>query len=106
IPLKLKQPLTIEVRGEAYMPKNSFLKLNEERERKGEMLFANPRNAAAGSLRQLDPRIAAARHLDIFVYAIGDGGATGVMHHSEALDLLEELGLKVNQSRKQCKTVE
>src|SRR5690606_6180825 len=66
IPLKLKEPYTLEVRGEAFMPKKSFEALNKERAENGEVLFANPRNAAAGSLRQLDPRIAASRNLDVF----------------------------------------
>ena len=106
IPLKLNEPLSIEVRGEAYMPKKSFEKLNKAREEKGEMLFANPRNAAAGSLRQLDPRIAASRNLDIFLYGIGDYTATDVTTHSGGLDLLEELGLKVNRERRKCKDIE
>ncbi|TFD98124.1 NAD-dependent DNA ligase LigA [Jeotgalibacillus salarius] len=106
IPLRLKKPLTIEVRGEAFMPKPSFLRLNEEREEKEEALFANPRNAAAGSLRQLDPRIAASRNLDIFLYAIGDPGDTGVRSQSEGMKLLDEMGLKVNPERKMCKSIE
>ena len=106
IPLRLNQPYSIEVRGEAYMPKHSFEKLNKAREENGEMLFANPRNAAAGSLRQLDPRIAASRHLDIFLYGTGDYDAMGVTTHSAGLDLLEELGLKVNKERKKCGTLE
>lgn len=66
IPLKLKENVTIEVRGECFMPKKSFVALNKAKEERGEELFANPRNAAAGSLRQLDPKIAASRNLDIF----------------------------------------
>lgn len=106
IPLRLNESYSIEVRGEAYMPKRSFLALNKMREENGEMLFANPRNAAAGSLRQLDPRIAASRHLDIFLYGIGDYGTTGVRAHSEGLDLLAKSGLKVNKERQKCATVE
>ncbi|MGO4075972.1 NAD-dependent DNA ligase LigA, partial [Staphylococcus aureus] len=68
IPLKIKRPLSIEVRGEAFMPKPSFEALNEKRIQNEEEPFANPRNAAAGSLRQLDTKIAAKRNLDIFVY--------------------------------------
>lgn len=106
LPLKLKEPYSIEVRGEAFMPKKSFIKLNKEKEAKGEMLFANPRNAAAGSLRQLDPKIAASRNLDIFLYGIGDFGTMGVSTHSSGLDLLEKVGLKVNKERKRCNSIE
>ena len=73
IPLRLNAgTCSIEVRGEVFMPKKSFEALNKEREKNGEELFANPRNAAAGSLRQLDPKIAASRNLDVFLYNIGD----------------------------------
>lgn len=106
LPLKLKEPYSIEVRGEAFMPKNSFIKLNKEKEANGEMLFANPRNAAAGSLRQLDPKIAASRNLDLFLYGIGDFGTMGVSTHSAGLDLLEKIGLKVNKERKKCHSIE
>lgn len=106
IPLRINKPLTIEVRGEAFMPKRSFEKLNAARAEREEEPFANPRNAAAGSLRQLDPRIAASRNLDIFLYAIGDPGETGVVNHNEGLDLLDELGFKTNKERKTCANVE
>lgn len=106
IPLRLNQPYTMEVRGEAYMPKKSFVSLNQKKEENGEEPFANPRNAAAGSLRQLDPRIAASRNLDIFLYGIGDTGETGVISHSEGLDLLHTLGLKTNPHRRRCQTIE
>ncbi|WP_341300550.1 NAD-dependent DNA ligase LigA [Lysinibacillus sp. FSL H8-0500] len=107
IPLRLKEPITIEVRGEAYMPKKSFEKLNEQRVENGEELFANPRNAAAGSLRQLDPRIAASRHLSTFIYAIGgDGEAYGIDGHAEMLDYLESLGFPSNKERQRCSTIE
>jgi len=100
IPLRLNRPLTLEVRGEAYMPKRAFEKLNREREERGEALFANPRNSAAGSLRQLDPKIAASRSLDTFIYGIGDLQGESVGSHSEGLDLLESLGFKVNPERR------
>lgn len=100
IPLRLTRPVTIEVRGEAFMPRAAFEKLNKEREERGEALFANPRNSAAGSLRQLDPRIAASRQLDTFIYAIGDLQGVDVESHSEGLDLLESLGFKVNKERR------
>ncbi|MCM3144528.1 NAD-dependent DNA ligase LigA [Brevibacillus sp. MER 51] len=100
IPLRLTKPLTLEVRGEAYMSKGAFEKLNKEREERGEALFANPRNSAAGSLRQLDPKIAASRQLDTFIYGIGDLQGETVESHSEGLDLLETLGFMVNQERR------
>ncbi|MDN4494888.1 NAD-dependent DNA ligase LigA [Ureibacillus aquaedulcis] len=107
IPLRLQEPVTIEVRGEAYMPKNSFAALNEARGEKGEELFANPRNAAAGSLRQLDPRIAASRNLSTFIYAVGgDGEAYGIDSHAEMLDYLETLGFPSNKEREFCETIE
>ncbi|MCT6815835.1 MAG: NAD-dependent DNA ligase LigA [Lysinibacillus fusiformis] len=107
IPLRLKEPITIEVRGEAYMPKKSFEKLNAQRADNGEELFANPRNAAAGSLRQLDPKIAASRQLSTFIYAIGgDGEVYGIDGHAEMLDYLEDLGLPSNKERQRCSTIE
>lgn len=106
IPLRLNEPVTFEVRGEAYMPKKSFVSLNAKKEENGEEPFANPRNAAAGSLRQLDPRIAASRNLDIFLYGIGETGETGVESHGEGLDFLQKLGLKTNPHRRRCATIE
>lgn len=107
IPLRLKEPVTIEVRGEAYMPKRSFMKLNEARAERGEDLFANPRNAAAGSLRQLDPKIAASRNLSTFIYAIGgDGESYGIAGHGEMLDYLETLGFPSNKERQACATID
>ncbi|EDO1144468.1 NAD-dependent DNA ligase LigA [Listeria innocua] len=106
VPMKLKKAYSIEVRGEAFMPKRSFQKLNEIREEEGQMLFANPRNAAAGSLRQLDTKIAASRNLDIFLYAVADFGGMGVETHSAGLDMLETLGLKVNKERRLCSNLE
>ncbi len=106
IPLRLNKNLSMEVRGEAFMPKRSFEALNRLKAEKGEEAFANPRNAAAGSLRQLDPRIAASRNLDVFLYGVSDTGETGVESHSEALDLLDTLGFKTNRERKKCKSIE
>jgi DNA ligase (NAD+) len=96
IPLKLKKQIDIEVRGEVFMPKKSFLALNEEKKEKGEEPFANPRNAAAGSIRQLDPKIVAKRNLDIFVYALGENNLHYLQTHKEALEELAELGFKIN----------
>ncbi|QWC23147.1 NAD-dependent DNA ligase LigA [Bacillus haikouensis] len=106
IPLKIKEPLSFEVRGEAFMPKRSFEALNKVKEEKGEEPFANPRNAAAGSLRQLDPKIAASRNLDIFLYALADIGDTGIDSHSEGLNRLDHLGFKTNPERKRCADIE
>ncbi|MFS0690399.1 NAD-dependent DNA ligase LigA [Sporosarcina sp. 179-K 8C2 HS] len=107
IPLKLSEPVTIEVRGEAYMPKKSFMRLNEARDENGEEPFANPRNAAAGSLRQLDPKIAASRNLAVFIYGIGgDGTAYGQDSHSDSLDYLASIGFETNKNSKRCKTIE
>jgi DNA ligase (NAD+) len=106
IPLRLSKPVNLEVRGEAYMPKKSFSTLNEVKVEGGEEPFANPRNAAAGSLRQLDPKLAAKRNLGIYVYGIGNVGAIGIRDHSEGLDLLDELGFKTNPERKKCAGIE
>ncbi|MEC1524396.1 NAD-dependent DNA ligase LigA [Neobacillus niacini] len=104
IPLRLRENATLEVRGEAYMPKKSFEALNKAKEERGEELAANPRNAAAGSLRQLDPKIAASRNLDVFLYGIG-GGAINAASHSEGLDYLDQLGFKTNKERRKCPTI-
>lgn len=95
LPLRLSQPLTIEVRGEIFMPHKSFNQLNDERMSKDEPLFANPRNAAAGTIRQLDSSIVASRHLDLFVYSIVNAKRYVSSQH-EALKLLKQLGFKVN----------
>lgn len=107
IPLRLKEPLTMEVRGEAYMPKKSFNGLNERRAQNGEELFANPRNAAAGSLRQLDPKIAASRNLSTFIYSIGgDGEAYGIDGHWEMLKYLDKMGFPLNKESQHCETID
>ncbi|MBM7608042.1 DNA ligase (NAD+) [Lysinibacillus composti] len=107
IPLRLKKPVTIEVRGEAYMPKKSFDALNQARAKKGDELFANPRNAAAGSLRQLDPKVAASRNLSTFIYAVGGNGEVyGIDSHAEMLDYLQDLGFPSNKERQFCETIE
>ncbi|KRK65207.1 NAD-dependent DNA ligase [Companilactobacillus tucceti DSM 20183] len=96
IPQKLSKPLSFEVRGECYMSKKEFLNLNERREKEGLQVFANPRNAAAGSLRQLDPKNTADRKLDTFIYTIVTFDNLNVETQSEALETLEELGFHVN----------
>lgn len=105
IPLKLSEPLPyLNVRGEVYMPRSVFAELNEVREAEGTALFANPRNAAAGSLRQLDPKVAAARKLEIFVFNLQEGSLYSdgreCLTHSESLDRLSELGFTVLPERK------
>ncbi len=95
IPLRLTKELPyLEVRGEVFMSKASFLKLNERQEAAGESLFANPRNAAAGSLRQLDSRITATRRLDIFVFNVQQIEGKTLSTHKESLEYLAELGFK------------
>ncbi|MBU8689964.1 NAD-dependent DNA ligase LigA [Priestia megaterium] len=106
IPLRIKEALSMEVRGEAFMPRKSFEALNEAKMERDEVPFANPRNAAAGSLRQLDPKIAAKRNLDIFVYAMTDTGELEIDSHSESLNLLDELGFKTNRERQTCETID
>lgn len=107
IPLKLFEPVSVEVRGEVYMPKEAFEKLNKENLAKGEKLFANPRNAAAGSIRQLDSKITAQRDLSMFCYtAIFTGGVKDVPKtHFESLKYLKKLGFKVNPNIRLCKNV-
>jgi len=99
IPLTLKEPLTLTVRGEVYMPRAVFESINAQREAEGKPLMANPRNAAAGSLRQLDPKICAERRLDIFVFNFQEGNLYADGHapttHTETLDRLSALGFKV-----------
>lgn len=96
IPLSLPNDIDIEVRGEIYMPKKSFETLNAERRQKGEKEFANPRNAAAGSIRQLDSKIAATRNLDAFLYHLPDALDYGITTHYEALDYMRKLTFIVN----------
>ncbi len=106
IPMKLNEPVTVEVRGEVFMPKKAFLKLNAEREENEESLFANPRNAAAGSLRQLDSRITAKRNLDIFVFNVQKIEGIALTSHIESLKFLESLGFKINPETNLCKNVD
>ena len=103
VPLDLKRDIDIEVRGEIYMNKATLKKLNEERAKKGEPLLQNVRNAAAGSIRQLDPKIAAKRHLDTWIYHLPNPEDYGIKTHYEALKFMEELGFKVNPASKLCK---
>ena len=108
IPVSGNQPIParMEVRGEVFMPKEAFLKLNQERSLKGEPEFANPRNAGAGAVRQLDSRITASRNLDAFFYAatiLEDGQALKLKTHWDTLEYLTSLGFKTNPGRQHCK---
>jgi DNA ligase (NAD+) len=107
VPLVLngQVPPVMEVRGEAYMPRPAFDRLNDERLEAGEPLLANPRNAAAGSLRQLDSRVTASRTLDIFVYGMGAREELAVTTHEQTLQFLQELGFKVNPHYRVFKTI-
>ena len=104
--LKIKEPLNFEVRGEAYMPRRSFIHLNNEKEQNGEQPFANPRNAAAGSLRQLDSKLAAKRKLSVFLYSVNDLTEFNATTQSEALEELDQLGFKTNQERERVSDIE
>lgn len=106
IPKSLSQPVSLEVRGECYMPKTSFAQLNEAREANGQAIFANPRNAAAGSLRQLDSSVVAERQLSTFLYSVAELGELEAETQAEALDALDDLGLVTNHERRLCQTIE
>lgn len=97
IPLKLKDAVDIEVRGEVFISKSGFAKLNASQEEAGLKTFANPRNAAAGSLRQLDSKIAAKRPLDIFVFNVLNGGDESIQYHNENFTYLNKLGFKTTE---------
>jgi DNA ligase (NAD+) len=109
IPLSVSKnaPIRFEVRGEVFLPKTGFHKLNKEREAEGLPLFANPRNAAAGSVRQLDSRITAKRPLDIYIYMLGyaEGKATPATHW-ETMEWLKTLGFKINPDNRPLKNIE
>ena len=100
IPLKLKEPVDIEVRGEIFMNKKTLEELNEKRKEKGEPLLQNCRNAAAGSIRQLDSKVAAERKLDNFIYHLPDPEDYGLSTHSEAIEYMRKLGFKINPNNK------
>lgn len=106
IPLSISIKDEIEVRGEIYMPKRSFIKLNEEREKNNESLFANPRNAAAGSVRQLDSKIAAKRNLSTFIYHLPNSNKFNIRFHHDALDMMRDLGFTVNSNISVCYNID
>lgn len=100
VPLRLNKEIDIEVRGEIYMSKDSFNAINEERERDGKDLLANPRNAAAGSVRQLDSKVAASRNLETFIYHLPNANDYDIHTHYEALLFMKDLGFNVNPNIK------
>ncbi len=103
VPLRLMEDIpTLEVRGEVYMPRAAFEKMNRERKKNGDPLFANPRNAAAGSIRLLDQRVTAARELDIYFWALADVRGSAVETHWEGLQKIRDLGLKTNPTSRLC----
>lgn len=103
VPLRIKHHDPLEVRGEVYLPKAQFERINHERRLNHEEEFANPRNAAAGSIRQLDSNIAASRNLDAFWYYLIQGDKMGLTSHTDALDWMKSQGFKVNPYTKRCK---
>ena len=105
IPLRLQiedPPEWVEVRGEAFIPDGTFAAINAERDKRGEALFANPRNACAGTLRQLDPKVVAARRLDFFAYTLHLPGDAQPANQWASLQWLEQAGFKVNPNRELC----
>jgi len=108
IPLSLEAdaPDILEVRGEVYMPKKAFLQLNEEKQQQGQPLFANPRNAAAGSLKLLDAKITAQRKLSFFAYALGQVSRPFAKTHYESLEKFKKIGLPVNPNIKKAENIE
>ncbi len=106
IPSHINLNEDFEIRGEVFMPKKSLERLNKEKAEKGEQLFANARNAAAGSIRQLDSSIAASRGLDAFWYYFVNASDFGIRYHSEALKKADELGFKTNPERRLCNGID
>lgn len=106
IPIRLRENITCEVRGEVYMPKKSFVQLNEEREDEGKETFANPRNAAAGTLRNLNPKITASRNLNAFFYTLVNPEDYGATTQEEAIQLMNAWGLRVNQEYERVDTID
>lgn len=104
IPLRLKEAVSVEVRGEAYMPKEVFKTLNEQREEKGQVPLANPRNAAAGGLRQIDPKAVAERKLNVFLYGAVYNDDFTVESQADLFNQLSNLGLRTNPLRRLCHT--
>jgi DNA ligase (NAD+) len=105
IPLKLREEIDVIVEGEVWLGKKSLEKINKKREKSGELVFANPRNAAAGSIRQLDPKVVAERNLDSFIYDIAQSGETVPDTQFKELELLQKFGFKVNKNFESCKDI-
>lgn len=105
VPLVLKEPIDIEVRGEIFMGKDVFIELNKKRVENGEQAFQNPRNAAAGSVRQLDSKVTSQRKLDCFIYHIPNAIDLGIKTQEEALSYLEKLGFKVSENNKRANNI-
>lgn len=105
IPLKLKKDIDIEVRGEIFMSKETLKKINEQRKKENLPLLQNTRNAAAGSIRQLDSKIAASRKLDNFIYHLPNPEDYGISKHSDAVEYMHELGFKINPNNKLVKNI-
>lgn len=106
VPLKINEPIDIEVRGEIYMSRKVLKELNKEREENNESLFKNCRNAAAGSIRQLDSKIAAKRNLEVWIYHLPDPENYNIKTHSEALEFMKDLGFRVNPNNKLVNSIE
>lgn len=105
VPLKLRRAVDVIVEGEVWLAKSQLQKLNEEQKKKGEPEFANPRNIAAGSIRQLDPKITASRRLEVFTYDLAKSNEPTPLTQIEELKYLEELGFKVNKHRRLCRSI-
>ena len=106
IPIRLRENISVEVRGEIYMPKESFVNLNLAREEEGLATFANPRNAAAGTLRNLNPKITASRNLNGFFYTLVEPEQYGAQTQEEAIHLMEAWGLRTNPKRDRFDTID
>lgn len=106
IPIRLRENITCEVRGEIYMPKESFIKLNNDRDAEGLAIFANPRNAAAGTLRNLNPQITASRNLNAFFYTLVNPEDYGATTQEEAIQLISDWGLRINHDYGKFKTMD
>jgi DNA ligase (NAD+) len=111
VPLKLKRTpegleREVEVRGEAYLPRAVFERINQERDEEGQPRFANPRNAASGTIRQLDPKIVSARRLEMFPYDVIAGERKPFETHWESFDWLERAGFRTNRLKRKCNDIE